>query len=255
MKRLTAVLASVALVLLSVSGMAINASALTTIDGIVFTLDGNSAVVTDYTGSASQVTIPDTLGGKAVTAVADNAFDRNTTVTSVILPASVRTIGECAFYGCSALESVTLGGAKEIGYFAFQGCEALSEVVYCGTQTAWEAVVIASGNDVLSTASVTFTGETGTVSLLPDSVSGFQTISEGGGTVTVTEQTEGYRFAATRGWPSAYTNNGTAGAVAVDVFSDTYLNFDFTVSSGQTNIILAFGGMSIFDRLVGVSMI
>jgi|GEM_PF-2023543 len=67
-----------------------------------FTID--SGVLTEYTGTAANVTIPDT-----VTSIGANAFD-NLDITSVTIPASVVYIEDSAFNYCYALETVTFEG-------------------------------------------------------------------------------------------------------------------------------------------------
>ena len=58
------------------------------------------------------VEIPQTVSYEGteytITAVDDNAFQKNTTIKSVTIPASVDYVGEYAFDGCSNLTSVTL---------------------------------------------------------------------------------------------------------------------------------------------------
>lgn len=50
-------------------------------------------------------------------------------IESVKLPDSVQTIGECAFYGCTKLKSITFGkGVRTIGKRAFYSCELLQKV-------------------------------------------------------------------------------------------------------------------------------
>ena len=60
------------------------------------------------------VEIPQTVSYEGteytITAVDDNAFQENTTIESVTIPASVDYVGEYAFDGCSNLTSVTLEG-------------------------------------------------------------------------------------------------------------------------------------------------
>lgn len=49
-----------------------------------------------------------TADGKSVTAIAENAFANNTSIKTVHLPASLNTIGEGAFAGCTALTTITV---------------------------------------------------------------------------------------------------------------------------------------------------
>ena len=48
---------------------------------------------------------------------------------------------------------------KSIGYGAFSGCVNLKRIYYDGTQTQWEKISIASGNDLLSLARCVFLAE------------------------------------------------------------------------------------------------
>lgn len=67
---------------------------------------------------------------KPVVAIADRAFEGNTRLTGLTVPASVKSIGERAFYECGALSSVTFGEGAEvaIGGEAFKYCAALKTV-------------------------------------------------------------------------------------------------------------------------------
>ena len=65
--------------------------------------------------------------------------DKNGEVTDVIIPSevtynektySVTAIRDCAFQGCTSLESFTFGtGLKSIGYFVFDNCSAMTRLV------------------------------------------------------------------------------------------------------------------------------
>lgn len=53
----------------------------------------------------------------------------NTTVKSVVVPMTVKTISEDAFAGCTALESIVIPPSVEyIGRRAFQGCDSLKNI-------------------------------------------------------------------------------------------------------------------------------
>lgn len=262
MKKWFAVLLIALLVFSLVAGMilpfAVPAEAasavVTSPEGLCYTVDsktGNAEIV-GYVGTDTAVTVPAALDNAPVTAIGNSAFEDNTALTAITLPYSVTRIGECAFYGCSSLQSVTLGRVSTIEYSAFHGCSSLVTVQYSGSQAQWYAMDIAPFNDPLTSAAITYETATETLSLLPQTKADFRTLSEGGGTINITAQTKGYRFTGNGGWPSAYTSRTADEYVAVDVFSDTYLNFDFTVSGGYTNIIIAFEGMDIVTlRTVG----
>jgi hypothetical protein len=129
-----------------------------------------------FTGVGSctdkDIVIPDEIDGKKVIAVADKAFKRSG-VESVVIPATVKVIGdeaffscsslktvvigegieaigEYAFFGCSRLTTVTIGGdVKSVGAYAFDLCTKLTTVYYNGTAAEWSAIVIGRNNDAL----------------------------------------------------------------------------------------------------------
>lgn len=69
-----------------------------------------TVTITKYTGTESTVILPSTIGSWPVTKIGEAAFQDNTTITSVTIPASVTEIGANAFAGCTNLTSVTYGG-------------------------------------------------------------------------------------------------------------------------------------------------
>ena len=88
--------------------------------------DGVTATITKYTGSESDLTIPDTIDGFSVTAIGDGAVSNCNTLTSAAIPGSVTSIGENAFSGCSYLSSVIMpDSVTSIGNGAFSNCMAL----------------------------------------------------------------------------------------------------------------------------------
>lgn len=108
-------------------------------EGLSFVLNGagDGYILTGAPLSATDLVIPyyyddGTNGTKPVVAVAAEAFRNQGNRRSLLLPATVREIGEYAFYLCTGLAEVRFDGAAEsitLGASAFEGCSALSRVV------------------------------------------------------------------------------------------------------------------------------
>lgn len=69
-----------------------------------------TVTITKYTGTESTVILPSTINSWPVTKIGEAAFQDNTTITSVTIPANVTEIGSNAFADCTNLTSVTYGG-------------------------------------------------------------------------------------------------------------------------------------------------
>lgn len=109
------------------------------VDGIYYNIiNGNQAEVTsvdnnwetqDYTGD---VIIPATVTHNGATysvTVIGAAFEYCESLTSVTIPNSVTTIGDCAFISCSGLTSIEIpNSVTTIGIQAFSGCKKLTSV-------------------------------------------------------------------------------------------------------------------------------
>ena len=66
----------------------------------------------------------------ATKVIADDAFYNCASLTSVIIPDSVTSIGEGAFISCTSLISITIPDSViDIGYNAFYNCSSLT--IYC----------------------------------------------------------------------------------------------------------------------------
>ena len=90
-----------------------------------FTIHNGQAYITNYSGSSSQVVVPDTLFGYPVVSIG-SAFNEMIDLTSISLPNSITTIGSHAFYGCTNLTYIKLpSGITNIGDNAFEGCSSL----------------------------------------------------------------------------------------------------------------------------------
>lgn len=112
--------------------------------------------ITEYNGSSALVSLPSTINGKSVSAIADGlfkdhaeilrvyvcegikaipqeAFSGCSSLLHVELPDSLVSIGNSAFSGCSALEFVVLPEAiASVGASAFANCGSLSDIVFLG---------------------------------------------------------------------------------------------------------------------------
>lgn len=76
-----------------------------------FTFDATTGTIKKYNGNDTVVVIPPTISSWPVTKIGEDAFQDNTTITSVTIPASVTEIGANAFAGCTNLTSVNyIGG-------------------------------------------------------------------------------------------------------------------------------------------------
>lgn len=80
--------------------------------------------------------LPDTLKS-----IGDFAFANCKKLRGVYIPDSVNTIASGAFAGCVDLESVSIPAeTTEIGYCAFDNCASLMYIFYEGTFEEWEAL-------------------------------------------------------------------------------------------------------------------
>lgn len=77
-----------------------------------------------YIKAATSITIPD-----SVTSIGDCAFYRCNSLTTIIIPNSVKSIGYNAFHGCSKLTSITIPDSVTIiRSSAFNGCSNLTSI-------------------------------------------------------------------------------------------------------------------------------
>ena len=74
-----------------------------------FAYGGTSAIaISAYNGTSTTMWIPTYIGGVQVTKIAASAFKNQTTLTKIVIPDTVTSIGGGAFNGCSAIEDITL---------------------------------------------------------------------------------------------------------------------------------------------------
>ena len=92
--------------------------------------DNVSVTITGYpTTEEGPLVIPDSMDGRSVTSIGDYAF-YNCSLTSIIIPDSVTSIGNNAFNGCTGLTSAIIGNSvTSIGLGAFDECSDLTSII------------------------------------------------------------------------------------------------------------------------------
>lgn len=94
-------------------------------------LDHSVILVTDYTGTAEEVTIPQKIGGFVPDGISQFAFHGNTTMKVLHVPEGlfINGLGSCS------VESVHLGENVVLNSSAFAGCRSLKNVTFPTTLT------------------------------------------------------------------------------------------------------------------------
>lgn len=92
--------------------------------------DATTAIITGYTGTRGDISIPMSIQGYKVSGIGERAFEGNDTITSVQLYSSGKlTIGDYAFANCKNLTTVSgLYNLEEISAGCFSGCTALKDI-------------------------------------------------------------------------------------------------------------------------------
>ena len=85
------------------------------------------------------VTVTNMVIPNSVTSIKNNAFFGCSSLISVTIPNSVTSIGEQAFCSCANLTSITIpNSVKNIGFFAFNSCVSLTSVTIPNSVTSIE---------------------------------------------------------------------------------------------------------------------
>lgn len=101
-------------------------------DGLKFYKNATECTLVGYIGSATQLTLPDKIGGLSYK-IAPYAFYCNSVITEVILPNGLTEIGTYAFAYCENLENVVIpSSVKKIGDWTFSYCYALKKATFSG---------------------------------------------------------------------------------------------------------------------------
>ena len=76
---------------------------------------------------SGELTVPSTVDGKTVFSVGGDAF-RDSKITSLTIPNSVKKIGYNAFERCTNLSKIDFGQVESISFDTFSNCTALKEI-------------------------------------------------------------------------------------------------------------------------------
>ena len=97
---------------------------------LIPTEDGNAFAVQSGAGLSGRVKIPGEYDGRPVIGIMSGAFAGCDGITDVVIPGTVRFIGDRAFADCDGLtELVFTEGLEEIGKNAFSGCGNINMVI------------------------------------------------------------------------------------------------------------------------------
>ena len=105
-KNIWAVLAAVLLMVLATNGVMADEEVFKSRDYEYRVLEDGAAEITSYSGKDSVLKIPNTLDGKTVTSIGDEAFSGCRALTSIELPDSVTSMGVNLFAGCESLKNI-----------------------------------------------------------------------------------------------------------------------------------------------------
>ncbi len=135
--------------------------------------------------SLGKITLPTTMN-----VISDQAF-RNSGLAEINLHSNIASIGKQSFEGCTSLEKMTLPeGVMSVGEAAFNNsgiktvyipkslmviskntfnnCKNLAEVKYSGSESDWNNITVAEGNDYLKNVDITYGVAIDLPSITPD---------------------------------------------------------------------------------------
>ena len=108
--------------------------------------------------SLSEIVIP-----SSVTSIGKGAFSYCVSQSEIVIPSSVTSIGDSAFYGCDSLSEIVIpSSVTSIGDGAFYGCYSLSEIVIPSSVTSIGGSVFSrcySLSEIVIPSSVTSIGD------------------------------------------------------------------------------------------------
>ena len=141
-------------------------------DGYIFYTVGGVNYLLDYIGNDTDLVLPESYNGEHYN-IYEYVFYNCNTLTSIVIPDSVTSIGADAFYNCSNLTSVVIGGnVTSIDKNAFRDCSSLKDVYYTGSIENWCDISFKDyySNPIYYGANLYFGDELVTELVIPDTV-------------------------------------------------------------------------------------
>ena len=104
---------------------------------------GDNAAITGFEGDVKELVIPESIDGKVVNRISENAFN-NLDIQKVILPPTIKFIENGAFTNCALEEVILFDNIEKITDYSFKNCSnirtlkinAATAPVYAGTYYA-----------------------------------------------------------------------------------------------------------------------
>lgn len=107
-------------------------------------LDDGTVEISNYSGSAEELTIPEVLDGYTVSSIGSMAFINCTSLTDITIGDNITTIKMLAFYNCSNLNTINIADSViRIYYSAFDG------TAYYNNAANWESNVLYIGKHLI----------------------------------------------------------------------------------------------------------
>lgn len=92
--------------------------------------------------------IPTIIANRKVTQINSEAFSQQERITEIVIPSTVESIGNAAFFNCSGLKKVTFEGYSNLNYingYAFQQCYNLESLTIPSTVTNVSSGILSFG--------------------------------------------------------------------------------------------------------------
>lgn len=91
---------------------------------------GNEITISGVEEGITKVNIPETIEGKTVTTIGQQAFLYRNDIVSITIPNTVKIIEDSAFSGCENLAEIKLPSSLvSLGGYTFNNCKSLKEIV------------------------------------------------------------------------------------------------------------------------------